>query len=104
MVITQLSRVKLPRLRPQRLSRHGWANVASTGAASGQDIDWITDRDVYFVNAHALNSARGYLVIGILTLVSGTIIAAVLGAALGKPGTWNQLSAVIDTLLAGNLA
>jgi hypothetical protein len=78
--------------------------VASTGAAPGQDIDRITDRDVYFANTSSLNSARGYLVLGILTLVGGTVIAAVLGAALGRPGTWGQLSPVIDTLLAGEFA
>jgi hypothetical protein len=78
--------------------------VASADATSGQDIDRITDRDVYFVNAHALNSARGYLVIGILTLVGGTVIAAVLGATIGRPGTWAQLRPVIDTLLAGEFA
>lgn len=92
------------RSRPQRLSRESLANVASTGSAPDQDIDRITDRDVYFVNANALNSARGYLVIGILALVGGTVIAAVLGAALGRPGTWGQLSPVIDTLLAGEFA
>lgn len=96
--------MKLPKSLPGRLDLGGRENVASTGATSDQDIDRISDRDVYYINANALNSARGYLVIGILVIFAGTIIAAVLGAALGKPGTWAQLSPVIDTLLAGMFA
>jgi hypothetical protein len=39
-------------------------SVASTNVASGSDIDRISDKDVYFANVTAINSVRGYLVVG----------------------------------------
>src|SRR5271156_5427990 len=79
-------------------------SMADTGVAQGSDIDRITDKDVYFANINAINSVRGFLALGILIIFAGTIICAILAAAIGKPESWAQVSPVIDTLLAGQFA
>lgn len=72
--------------------------VRSPGPAD--DISRITDRDVYYVNARALNFARHFIVIGIFVLFALTAIGAGLGAFFGSSARWGQLSPVVDTVLA----
>lgn len=67
---------------------------------TGDDIEHITDRHVYYINAKAANLIRSGLVFGMLGLFGLTAICAGLGAFFGSPARWDQLSPVVDTVLA----
>jgi len=68
------------------------------------DIDKINEENVYRENTRAMNSARYIIVVGIFVLFFLTAFLAGLAAFYGKDAQWKQLSPVIDTLLAGELA
>lgn len=66
----------------------------------GDDISRITDKDVHYANVRAFNFTRQFMVAGILILFAVTAIGAGLGAFFGSASRWNQLSPVVDTVLA----
>jgi hypothetical protein len=68
--------------------------------AGGDDISRITDKDVHYENVRAFNAARQLIVGGMLILFAVTAIGAGLGAFFGSSARWNQLSPVVDTVLA----
>ncbi len=67
---------------------------------NGDDISQITERDVYYSNVRAFNSARQLIVSAILGLFAITVIGAGLAAYFGSSSKWGQLSPVVDTVLA----
>jgi hypothetical protein len=71
---------------------------------NNDDISKINDENVYTENTRAMNTGRNFIVAGSFTVFALTALGAGLGAFFGSPDAWKQLSPVIDTLLAGELA
>jgi hypothetical protein len=71
---------------------------------ASEAIERISDRNVRYLNARSINSARLNIVVGMFALIGFTAAAAIIGAAFGHATSWGQLSPVIDTLLAGEFA
>ena len=69
-----------------------------------KDISEISGDNVYFENTRAMNKVRYLIVAGTFFVFFLTALLAGLAAFFGTSGQWNQLSPVIDTLLAGELA
>lgn len=67
-------------------------------------IDKINEDNVYRENTRAMNTVRLIIVLGIFIIFFLTAILAGFAAFYGTSDQWNQLSPVIDTLLAGELA
>jgi len=67
-------------------------------------INKISKENVYRENTREMNKARYIIVIGIFFIFFLTALLAGLAAFYGKDAQWKQLSPVIDTLLAGELA
>lgn len=70
------------------------------GSLASSALDRAQATDVTLMNAKALNLVRSGLVFGILGLFALTVLGASLGAFFGNSARWNQLSPVIDTVLA----
>lgn len=68
------------------------------------DISKIDGENVYRENTRAMNTVRLIIVSGILFIFFLTAILAGFAAFFGTGAQWNQLSPLIDTLLAGELA
>jgi hypothetical protein len=71
---------------------------------NNDDISKINDENVYAETTRAMNTARNFIVTGTFTVFALTALGAGLGAFFGSPDAWKQLSPVVDTLLAGELA
>jgi hypothetical protein len=67
-------------------------------------INKISEENVYRENTREMNKARYIIVVGIFFIFFSTALLAGLAAFYGTSDQWKQLSPVIDTLLAGELA
>jgi hypothetical protein len=58
------------------------------------------DREIQIINAKTASRIRSGLVFGMLSLFALTVLGASLAAFIGSAARWDQLSPVVDTVLA----